>query len=266
MAGKVTNTPGQGEFELGQEFLPNQELDLMGKLRALARDQRAGFLPTTHEEKNHALAHLDYLDHPGKIARQLEEIRWHEEKRVGRKTREGLNAGRRALASLTLEYGDYLTNSVAQIDPLSELWRAMRACPNPNVTLVEELGSNHTGFAPFVRYFDLNQIRQNGHVPGISYDPLRTRSNRQKTEEEDRNKTIEDQYTAEEIDPQVATRIAWLTETTTIGSVRTLISEALTDQNRRKQFWTARLREARLHGAALPVADRILKKLGISLR
>lgn len=256
----------QGEFELGEEYLPNQELNLMGKMRTLLRDPNAGFLPTTHNEKNNALAQLDYLERPGKIAHQLEEIRRHEENRVGFKTPAGLAAGRRALFSIAFEYGDYLANATNQIPKLQDLWKGIRDCPNPNVTLTEEFGSEHPGFAPLVRYFDLSQIPKKGHVAGITYDPLHTRPNRQKADEEYRNKTVEDQYTADETDPAVAARIAHISETLTIGSARQLIEDALNDQNKRKLFWTARLRETRLHGAARPIADRVLNNLGIALR
>lgn len=266
MSPKSQQVAGQGEFDLGEEYLPNQELDLMGKMRALLRDPNAGFLPTSHDEKNHALAHLDYLERPGKIAHQLEEIRRHEENRVGFGTPAGKSAGRRALFSIAFEYGDYLANASSQMPKLHNLWIGIRDCPNPNVTLVEEFGVEHSGFAPFVRYFDLSQIPKKGHVQGISYDPLHTKPNRQKAYDEDRNKTVEDQYTADKIDPLVAARIAHVCETLTIGSARPIIEAALNDQNKRKIFWTARLRETRLHGAARPIADRVLNGLGIALR
>ncbi len=286
--GEQSPSPKEQEplFELPEGWQEDR-LDNRDKLRALGYDPRAGFLPTTHTEKTAALTLLDYIDvpsergawrpphkgHPAKTAGQLQEVFRFHEKLHRDAPATGKEEGGRALRSIAFSFGDYLANAIAQKSALDKLKADVADCPNPKVTLAEELGADHPGIAPLRRFFDLYELRK-GTFPAIGFDPLKPRQVRDGIDDPDRNKYVYDQYTGEDVDPVVAAHIAKLAETFKIGTVRTtilrgnfnLIDSAVIDQQKRINFWTGRLREARQHLAARPIADRVLASLGIAIR
>lgn len=273
-------------FELPEGW-QDDLLDNRDKLRALGTDPRAGFLPTTHTEKTAALILLDYIDvpsergafrprhkgHPAKTAGQLQEVYRFHEKLHPDAPATGKAEAQRALRSIAFTFGDYLDNAITQKSALNQLKSAVDDRDNPGVTLAEVAGENLPGIAPLTRFFDLYELRR-GTFPMLGFDPLKPRQVREGIDDPDRNKYIHDQYTGDEIDPAVAAHITQLAKTFTVGTVRTtilrgdhnLIDSAVIDQQKRINFWTGRLREARLHLAARPIADRVLSSLNIAIR
>jgi len=280
------------------------ELPMLGtleQLRVLYHDSRARFLPTTNMEKNWALSLLDYIDilepdaplrapiagHRGRTAGQMQEVFKHQAKRHWKKydqapesydrseiRQSAIEDGQRAMKSIAFVFGDFLANAKVQRDALWQFESDLKECPNPAISLAEELGTEHKGLAPFVRFYDLAEFRRQGRVPVLGLDPLKTKVVRQDVDEPDRNKYIEDQYTTADPDDAISERIQYLSNAITIGAIRNsvvcrnvnLASAALTDQQNRLSFWTKRLREARNHAAAKPIAERVFANLGIVVR
>jgi len=277
----------QGEFDFGPEFLDNDQVALRGRLRILHEDPRAGFLPTTHEEKNQALTLLSYIDepqYPAGIGHQLREVFERQKglaitaakERTGEEhlsneawviaSGEGVNQGRRALISITNEFGDYTKDALNQTSLLEDLKTRIDDCPNPAVTIADEVGVEHKGIAALLRYKDLSDIRDHGKVEDMPIDPFKTHENRSKQKDPAKNKTLHDAYTGEEPDPIIAERIVEFAYLTSIKDARLLIEAAYADQQRRLAFWIARLQETRSHGAAWLAGRKILENLGLPLR
>ena len=282
----------QGSLELNMSTIPSDQLDTPTQLKALYADKRASFLPASHLEKGTAMRLLSYVrpldqaaemhsaaqGHPAQTAGQLQEIFLHQLKPMLPDRKAGEAAGKEALHSVVLEYGDFLTNALTHKEHLRLLDKAVAACPNPSVTLAEELGLDHPGLPGFARYYDLSEYRAKGRSPIPGYDPLHVIERRQGLTDEDRqagrNKYIEDEYTTGEKSTVISDRITELAQILHLGPLHlrrgraqfTLTEEAVRDQQFRINFWTARLREAQKHGAARPAAKMVLEQLGISPR
>ncbi len=252
------------------ELTSDDNLDTKSRLQALYDDERAGFLPTTNREKNQAITFLDYMDHssyPSHIAKQLQEIFVHQKNLVWRYAPDiAVNEARKAVMSVAFELGDYLINSVHQLDALTELGTSIDECPNPKVTLLEEIGLNHRGYAPLIRYIDISNFRKNGLDESLGFNPLKTREDRSPKLDPDKNKTIEDQYTSEMINPIVLAHVDELVSSMTIGQTRIISKEAISDQLKRRAYWEKIIRDTRLHGAAWIVGKKVLTNLDLPLR
>lgn len=276
--------PERRLFVEPDEFTVQGEASLIGKLRGLQRDERAGFLPTTHNEKGQALELLDYESrHTGEgliPQKRLQEIFKHQVKLYrkkhgenGRLSSEGLNdaraSGARALASIALEWGDYLHNAQKSLGSLSEIARAVVECPNPRAPLIDEVGDSHSGFAPLVRYLDLAWIRDNEYPMDWGYDPMRTITDRFEPEDspELRHKRLYDPYTAPEVEPVVADHIDHVASHLTIGDLRINADRAVINETNRFNFWLAREREVyAYHLAGRPAAKLVLEEAGLSVK
>lgn len=222
-------------------------LDTMGRLEALQNDPRAGFLPATHNEKNQVMAFLDYLDNPEYplgINNQFFEIANHQE-REKTKQRGAIPGGVRSVESIVHEFGDYFTQSAKQLAALRDLETKIAECPNPHVTLAEEIGKQHPAYGAFTRFVDLSTLRDKGEVEyGIEY-PLRTKEDRwAEGNDPGKHKVVYDQYTAQKTDVVFDVRIQVVTGLLRIGTARKLIREAVVDQTNRHKFMAKRLREA----------------------
>lgn len=247
--------PAPEELEETAEL--EDQLDTPARLRAISEDPRAGFLPTTNREKNQVIAYLDYLDNPDYplgVSNQLMEI-FNSHQRSGRPGR--VAVGQQTLISITYELGDYLQNAVAQLRSLRALEVLVSDCPNPKVTLGDEIGKSHLGFGSLVRYMDILALRNNEST-GAPFDPLRTREDRRLHSEPDKHKTIEDRYTARHPNPKMITYVTARASAVTIGEARQLVSATITDQERRQSYWQQRLVEIGNIGA--------LKQAGITAR
>ena len=222
------------------------KLGTIDRLQALHEDPRAGFLPATHKEKNQVMAFLDYLDNPAYplgVNNQFFEIHNHQE-REKEKQGGAIPGGARALESIIYEFGDYLTQSTHQLEALRDLELRIGECPNPTVSLAEEIGSEHPGYASLVRYIDLATVRDGGQVPGIK-DPLRTKEHRWAAgKEPGKHKTVHDIYTRPDPSETIKDHVAERVQSLTIGQMRQIISEAVTDQELRRSFMAQRLRDA----------------------
>ncbi len=259
---KAISPEQQGFFPAPPPELMPDQLDTQAKLKVLWEDELAGFLPATNHEKNQAVELLDYVGnpkYPAGIGNRLQEIF------LRQKNAEGPEMAKRALISIALEYGDYLINATDQAMALETLRAGIHNCPNPFVSLEEELGKGHLGFAPLVRFIDLSEMRDKGYVSGAKFSPMYSRSNRNNSDDT-RNKTVDDPYTVPQPRKDVAKRIEAKAQELTIGDSRQLVVEALTDQQKRAAFWEARLRETRAHGAAWIIGRKILEELELPLR
>ena len=220
-------------------FLNTQE-----RLQAISADPRAAFLPATHREKNTVLTFLDYLDNPAyprRTADQLIEVFRHQQKPQGAGSREG----QRAVESISYELGDFLANAVASHNVLADLQVLINDCPNPYVTLAEEVGDYHAGYGVLQRFLDLSELRDQTRVADLRRDPLRTREFRWAKDGPGKRKAVEDQYTALEPKQAFVKRMNRLTPTITIGQARHMVVEAVNNEEKRALFFQDRLRDLR---------------------
>lgn len=232
------------------------------RLRVIKADPRAGFLPTTHKEKNIVLSWLDYLDNPDYplgINEQLNEVFTHAQK-VSRTNApndkaalRGVASGKRALESITYEIVDFYEAARDQGKALADLQIKIANCPNPNVTLQEEVGDDHPGYAPLIRYLDLQEMIEKASDPdyrasfSVPLNPLRTRENRwAKSAAPGRHKIVQDEYTATDVDPFYEDRVVGRVSELTIGELRIVINKAITDQLLREHFMKSRLEDLEL--------------------
>lgn len=220
------------------------QLTAQERLQAIVNDARAGFMPTTNDEKNMVLSFLDYLDNPKYpmgINNQLYEVYYNRANATHLQVE-----GERAMRSIAYEITDFYKNAHQQIQALAQLRLLINDCPNPFVTLAEEVGDEHPGYAPLVRFLDLEELTKTGSVEGVGgwRQVLKTHSNRDGHSQQRKRKTVEDPYTRSELEPLFAERIASKPYELTVGLMRKAIALAISDQEKRFQFMHQRLTEA----------------------
>lgn len=259
----VINNPEASEVSAKEARLTDEELSTRQKLEGLRDDPHAGFLPATHREKNYAVALLDYLKNPKTIAgtaNQLQEIFIHQAKPKKEGETYEPRKGRRALVSVTYEIGDYLVQATRQKIALEKLAKLVVDCPNPSALLLDEVGKSHEAYGPLVRYMDLLAFRDQGSLV-TEFDPLGTTEDRSPYQDfQGKNKTVEDKYTAQTADAVVIARINSEIAKLTIGDLRSVAGDAVSNEAKRAEFWTERLKEVMKHGAARHIARSVVAK------
>lgn len=222
----------------------SEELRTVERLEALRDDKRAGFLPTTNNEKNYTLAFLDYLDNPEYplgINNHMIGI-FNHQARLDKPNR--YDVARQAMASIPYEIGDSLENALMSLQALRHLETEVADCDNPRVPLTEISEGLEQAFGPLIRYRDLAALR-NRKSSGLPVkDILRSKFNRNQPQTlPNKNKTVEDKYTGSKcsdvMDQYIAVEISKLT----VGKTRRLVSAAIADQELRQDFLERRLRE-----------------------
>lgn len=267
-----------------QEFTPEGEATLLGKVNGLDRGTSAGFTPTTHQEKNQAFELLDYeADHQADRLlpqKRLQEIFVHQmvvfrnreypgQKLSGTVRAEAAEYAQRALLSIGLEWGDYLLNAQKTGADLNAISGVVDDCPNPKAPLLDEIDADHPGIPALVRFLDLTSLRENGFPRDFGFDPMHTIVRRIESADspELRHKFIEDPYTTAEPAPAVKERIAETAKELTIGALRKVMPRADSAQYQRAAFWQERLREMHKHHlAGRPAAALALQEAGLSVR
>jgi hypothetical protein len=236
--------PEQLIFEPFQTESRPDVLDTTLKLRAISGDERAGFLPATHREKNQAVTLLDYIDnpaYPGGIHDHLVEIY---KKHIAEASKQhharasGQMRGGLAVRSVIYEFSDYATSAKNDGIYLSGFKSAIDDCVNPRLSLVELLAdTKETQLqpAPFLRFLDIRAV-MNGVFPA-SHDPLHTHEFRQRFSN-GKNKIVQDDYTGENKQQYISERL----ESVHVGEARPLVNLALEDQRHRFIFWSKVLR------------------------
>lgn len=259
---------------------PEPMPEAQDRLQAILDDPRAGFLPSTHREKNAILAYLDYLDnneeYPFGIANQFLEVLSHRQKRSGGSG--NFLEARRSLISLVYELGDYRENAQAQVAALTDLQTQVDDCLNPHLTLETAVGEQHPGYGPLIGYLDVQELLGKGSLSGphSDFSVLHDSEDRPEADpvaiEEDlgKHKTVEDPYTAKQQAEVVKQRIAEKVRMLTIGELRGAVAEARANQETRAQFMQQRLEEllvfgtepqfVRMLGQVATTADEILAK------
>ena len=235
------------------------------RLQAIYDDPRAGFLPTTHREKNTIMTYLDYLDNPEYplgVTNQLFEVFIHQqrldkpkstdspEQRLEKRSRSrnGLQMATRSMESITYELGDYLENARHSVAALRELKQFLGEPISPTVAIGEEVPFSEYGLRALIRYRDLARYRDKNELPKGLKDPLRTKEDRIRHESQRNaadsgpNKTVEDLYTRNTPDTLTDVYLEEAAATMTIKQARGLINEAISDQQVRFAFFERELR------------------------
>ncbi len=247
----------------GFEFSPiPAQLEDREMLMALGDDNRAGYLPFSRTEGRTALDIVDYLDnksqYPAGLGNRLQEV-YRRQLRVG-----GKQMAERALKSLAFVYGDFAFNAQSQLVALESLHIDLIDDHfNPNFTLAQDFPDDHVGFAPLVRYMDVVALRDKG-VQHTVFNPIKietTRTILANNGDDKKHKTIADPYTNQNVSPQVQQRINQVVDTTRVGEVRKPLDAAVKNEQARLDFWAARLRDTRKHGAAWVIGRKLLEDL-----
>ncbi len=254
-----------------------RKLDTPGRLRAILGDPRAGFLPTTHREKNQVVSYLDYLDNPEYpfgVNNQLLEIFNKSQslltkQKIKRVAEEELIDSERGPESVVYELGNYLMNASDSRRALEELEILLIEMPNTRVTLFEEhenadLDLKHPGLAALIRYRELVEYLKTGEasIPG---DPLRTKEHILKSKGPGKHKDVGDRYTAYHRPDKMEDYIYAEVARTTVGRARMLIGPAIVDQTRRENFMTELLKSIATQPTAIPGrAKKALEKASIA--
>ncbi|MHB1864814.1 MAG: hypothetical protein ACYCPS_01450 [Candidatus Saccharimonadales bacterium] len=219
-------------------------LDTRKRLLAINGDPRAGFLPTTHREKNQVITFLDYLDNPRYpfgVNNQLIEV-INKSERDKRKN-PSIDSERGPL-SITFEFIDYLNHSIQQLEDLEQIQMPIRALPNRRVTLGEEfewLDLDHPGFKALIRFIDLSDFMAGAEVLGAK-DPLKTLEIGRDNEKE-KHKTVVDIYTTPEPDSYFEEYLKKRVRNTKVGEALDNIDLAIEDQLKRSGFMLRRLQD-----------------------
>lgn len=281
----MSEVPERKLFVAVDEFTDEGQATLLGKMRGLHRDPQAGFLPTTHLEKNNAFELLDYAgehcDEKFMPQYRLQEIFKHQIK-LFRRSHGSENGGKlsdedyesatkaaqRSLLSVGTAWGDFLINAKESSQELAVVANAVNDCPNPKVVIAEEIDPHHAGVAALMRYIDLNRIREKGYTVTWGFDPMGTVTERvaSKDSVEIRHTFTRDQYTNPHRKEIVTNRIEYLANTLTIGSLRKIVPKAQEDQDKRFSFWRGRVSEMyQYHLAGRPAAKLALTEAGLEL-
>lgn len=233
------------------------------KLIGLRDDSRAGFLPTTHIEKNQGYELLDYaIKSPLPADTRLGEIFTHKLKEGREKGLLGTDLDAYAedtTRSIIVGWGDFVQNATVSLAELLKLKVQLTSGLSPRISLMQatepEAGDTFD-YAVLVRFANLKSLRD-GHA--IAIDPLKNRENRTIIHP-DKNKIIEDRYTAIGDITDVQNFIDDAAEALTLKDGLSLIDEAITDQQRRQQFWITQLSSLRKPRYA-PLAQRVLREV-----
>jgi len=240
------------------------------RMEAVRDDSRAGFLPKNNREKFKTFTYLDYMDNPKYplgINDQFIEIFYHQQKNDKVEGQEKLTEAQRAVVSVTHELGDHWRDAVISLIDLTQLERDLDGA-NPSLYLTEDVPADHPGIARLVRYRDLARWRDTGELPEGIPDPLRVVEDRRPHDDETKNKTVSDLYTAENRSPKMEAYLADQAGQLTIRQARKLLKEALADERAREAFLGDRMEELAVlpenAGAALPmrwIARRVITEV-----
>lgn len=227
---------------ISNDFKHPDKLAKLERFNILRSDPRAGFLPFTNQEKNIVLTFLSYLDdphYPGGVNDQLMEVFRHQQKIENQDWRDGV----RALESKAYELGDFLNNAIRSYKALLDLSVQIQECPNPKVSLSEEIEDSEYGIAVFARYHDLHLYISGKTIPKFKRDPTRTKIDRISESEIGKRKVVEDRYTAKDKEEKFSQRIDQFSNTMTIGESRKLVKDALENENVRMNFYINLLKQ-----------------------
>lgn len=234
------------------------------KLIGLKDDGWAGFLPKTHTEKNQAYEILDYMNlqkYPTGVNKRLDEIARHQQKLAqekGLRGRDIYEYGREAVVSVLNEWGDHLQNAIRSHEQLSQLQQQLDSGISPRISTHEatEPEDGQTfDYNALVRFVHLKALREG---KPFAFDPLRTREDRSVIDEE-KNKVIEDDYTAVGSLSEIQHFIDEAAQTLDVKDSRVLVREALEDEASRRLFWYRALSAANEEGFK-EIAERVLER------
>lgn len=252
-----------------------QQLNNHEKLRAILNDDRAGFLPATNSEKSWALSLLDYISDPQGASRQLIEVfqgvqrtRPFADGSIGRIG--GYKDAKRTVESIVYEIGDFAENALVSHARLINLSSAVSEVFNPRLSLELALGIDHEGYAELARFVALNKVYNSGNpdLPARNEDPMRTVSKRWSRQGPGKHKQIRDRYTTpQNREDSVSAEIDTLVHHMRVGEARTIIADAIENEERRAQFFLDRISEvsnlserSQVFNAIIDVAEGIVGK------
>lgn len=220
----------------------------MNRLNRLKNSPDAGFYPTTKEELSRANRLLD--GNPRTVVQKhLQEVKG---KQIFKSGAEEPDA---AVRSITREFGHYTSMARRDLTFLSGLAERVADIDYPFRSLSEEFGDNDLGVNLLVRYFYAKACSDEDAQVSPPFDFLKSKGEKD-------NQPV-DPFINPDPDSEAMEHIQDFADSRSIGDIRELVEEARVDQEQRLGFWTHKLRQARLHAVARPVADAIFSELGI---
>ena len=221
------------------------QIELSDRLRTI-RDIH-GFMPTSKTEINGAFGLLPFMETPGGAAKHLNEILLHQKKAR-------TDTPDAAVRSVTREYAGYAAKARADGSNLVYLRQELADLDDAsNLKTLQSVGIQ-TGLPQFVRYYDLSRLANDGTVV---VSPFTKRS--------DGKASALDPYTAPQPTKEMKLHMDKVAATTRVWDARKVVEGMISDQHNRFGFWTARLREARAHTLAAPVATAALQQLKVPI-
>ena len=231
----------------GESLSPYDHPELAGRLAWLRENH--GFMPTSQGEANEAYGLAGPKAADGNAASRLAAIE-------GRQYKKGVDSPEVTVRAVASEYAEYAWK--ARVDS----WQLR--------TLAEDLTSQDAGRSlrqvdpvggvpQLVRYYDLRRLVAEGIVVAEGanvLEPFVRRDGGQK-------RSALDPYTTSTPSKAMRDHLGGMAGTITVGRAQQLLPEAVTDQQERETFWVERLREARTHRVARPIATAALERMKI---
>lgn len=221
-------------------------------MRMRVVQENYGFFPTIQEELNRAVGIIPFLDSKTlKGARYLNEILIHQNKSRTRRPQA-------AVISVVEKCANFATQASQDATILKEFHDLVsEEYMNPRVSLKEE-AVGELAVSRIVRFVDLRAFASAGSIGKQDFRPLSRQFGVVGSLSEG---VFFDQYTHPRPSAAVAERIDTVATTTAVKDLRTLVPEAIHDQDARFAFWRNRLEEFQGHSAARGTAVAALARL-----
>lgn len=145
-------------YETGDQQLDRyQRLDMLPRLEG-------GFLPTSLAEQTDAVGLIAFADHKAGAAKHLHEVLLHQK---AANTSDPLRAVRKKVRN----WGGYARDARDATHDLEDLHQELREVDNPELRLDRVVQPTQKGLLPFLRFFDLMELRDTHRPDKIGYDP-----------------------------------------------------------------------------------------------
>lgn len=257
LQGLPGSRPETTRYHLSKEALSrvrHAESQTTKKLEILHDDPRAQFWPESNQEGTEARKVLRLTDeHPGALQNYVTDL--------------GIKAGEKVMIAKIDEIADYTSAGMDDWNRLSTLNDQLTSFKKSKRTYITNaVGSDNTGFAPLVRFLDI-ESRATDPEHGQTFDPLRNRrTDFRPAFDNARHKRLHGMYTSESTDDQefTAQRIHNVLSKMNVESAKEAVERAMDNEAARVEFWISTL--ATLKGRPGRLAGLRLQDAGVTLQ
>jgi hypothetical protein len=204
------------------------------------------FLPTSVGETNEAYSIINPATGYHDALTHLERIVGHQAKGIAK-------APDDAVRVVTREYAEYAWKARVDGWQLRTLGKDLAERGGHDGQSLHDADPLN-GVSQLIRYYDLSRLAQEGTV---AIEPF--------VRAESRERSALDPYTSSRPTKDMQAHLTGMAKIITVGRAKQLTEVAVTDQQAREAFWVERLREARGHKIARPIATTALARMKIEL-